>query len=138
MKLCQLKRCEDASTIRRAETDDGILLGYIGQVGDFMAKQWVKKTAGETVDDIERATWLYIAIDRRVYQNGIREGVLAMARRDEVIQKAQIKSEELRKAVQDKMDDIRKELVKKYGAGNQGTITKVGRLLLADKEGIKL
>lgn len=32
----------------------------------------------------------------------------------------------------------RKELVKKYGAGNQGTITKVGRLLLADKEGIKL
>lgn len=29
-------------------------------------------------------------------------------------------------------------LVKKYGAGNQGTITKVGRLLLADKEGIKL
>lgn len=106
MKLCQLKRCEDASTIRRAETDDGILLGYIGQVGDFMAKQWVKKRAGETIDDIERATWLYIAIDRRVYQNGIREGALAMARRDEVIQKAQIKSEELRKAVQDKMDDI--------------------------------
>jgi hypothetical protein len=106
MKLCQLKRCEDASTIRRAETDDGILLGYIGQVGDFMAKQWVKKTAGETVDDIERATWLYIAIDRRVYQNDIREGALAMARRDEVIQKAPIKSEELRKAVQDKMDDI--------------------------------
>lgn len=32
----------------------------------------------------------------------------------------------------------RKELVEKYGAGNQGTITKVGRLLLADKEGIKL
>ena len=32
----------------------------------------------------------------------------------------------------------RKELVQKYGAGNQGTITKVGRLLLADKEGIKL
>lgn len=32
----------------------------------------------------------------------------------------------------------RKELVKKYGAGNKGTITKVGRLLLADKEGIKL
>lgn len=33
---------------------------------------------------------------------------------------------------------LRKELVEKYGAGNQGTITKVGRLLLADKEGIKL
>lgn len=32
----------------------------------------------------------------------------------------------------------RKELVKKYGAGNQAAITKVGRLLLADKEGIKL
>ena len=32
----------------------------------------------------------------------------------------------------------RKELVKKYGAGNQGTIQRVGRLLLADKEGIKL
>lgn len=32
----------------------------------------------------------------------------------------------------------RKELVKKYGVGTYGTITKVGRLLLADKEGIKL
>lgn len=32
----------------------------------------------------------------------------------------------------------RKELVKKYGAGNQGTIQRVGRLMLADKEGIKL
>lgn len=32
----------------------------------------------------------------------------------------------------------RKELVKKYGAGNRAAITKVGRLLLADKEGIKL
>lgn len=32
----------------------------------------------------------------------------------------------------------RKELVKKYGAGTYDTITKVGRLLLADKEGIKL
>lgn len=32
----------------------------------------------------------------------------------------------------------RKELVEKYGAGNQGTIQRVGRLLLADKEGIKL
>lgn len=85
MKL--LKRCGDTSTIRRAETDDGILLGYIGQVGDFMAEQWVKETTGETIDDIERATWLYIAIDRRVYRNGIREGALAMARWDEIIQK---------------------------------------------------
>ena len=32
----------------------------------------------------------------------------------------------------------RKELVKKYGAGTYGTITKVGRPMLADKEGIKL
>ena len=32
----------------------------------------------------------------------------------------------------------RKELVEKYGAGNQGTIQRVGRLLIADKEGIKL
>lgn len=32
----------------------------------------------------------------------------------------------------------RKELVEKYGAGNQAAIQKVGRLLLADKEGIKL
>lgn len=32
----------------------------------------------------------------------------------------------------------RKELVEKYGEGTYGTITKVGRLLLADKEGIKL
>lgn len=32
----------------------------------------------------------------------------------------------------------RKELVKKYGEGTYGTITRVGRLLLADKEGIKL
>lgn len=104
MKL--LKRRGDTSTIRMVETDDGMLLGYIGQVKDFMAEQWVKKTAGETIDDIERATWLYIAIDRRVYQNGIREGVLAMARRDEVIQKAPIQSKELMKAVQDKAKDI--------------------------------
>ncbi len=104
MKL--LKRRGDTSTIRRAETDDEMLLGYIGQVRDFMAEQWVKETTGETIDDIEQATWLYIAIDRRVYRNGIREDALAMARRDEIIQKAQIKSEELRKAVQDKMDDI--------------------------------
>ena len=101
-----LKRRGDTSMIRKAVTDDGILLGYIGQVGDFMAEQWVKETTGETIDDIERATWLYIAIDRRVYRNDIREGALAMARRDEIIQKAPIKSEELRKAVQDKMDDI--------------------------------
>ena len=32
----------------------------------------------------------------------------------------------------------RKELVKKYGAGNKGAITKGGSLLLAEKEGIKL
>lgn len=104
MKL--LKRRGDTSTIRRVETDDGMLLGYIGQVRDFMAEQWVIEEPGETIDDIERATWLYIARDRLVYRNGIPEGALAMAHRDEVIQKAQIKSEELRKAVQDKMDDI--------------------------------
>lgn len=104
MKL--LKRRGDTSTIRMVETDDGMLLGYIGQVQDFMAEQWVIEETGETIDDIERATWLYIAGDRRVYRNGIREDALAMAHRDEVIQKAPIKSEELRKAVQDKMDDI--------------------------------
>lgn len=101
-----LKRCGDTSTIRKVETDDGMLLGYIGQVRDLMAEKWVKEKNGETIDDIEQATWLYIAIDRRVYRNGIREDALAMARRDEIIQKAPIKSEELRKAVQDKMDDI--------------------------------
>lgn len=104
MKL--LKRRRDTSTIRMVETDDGMLLGYIGQVRDFMAEQWVIEETGETIDDIERATWLYIARDRLVYRNGTREGALAMAHRDEVIQKAQIESEELRKAVQDKMDDI--------------------------------
>lgn len=92
MKL--LKRRGDASTIRMVETDDGILLGYIGQVGDFMAEQWVEETTGETIDDIERATWLYIATNRRVYRNSIREGALAMAHRDEIIQKTQIKSVE--------------------------------------------
>lgn len=68
MKL--LKRRGDTSTIRRVETDDEMLLGYIGQVRDFMAEQWVKETTGETIDDIEQATWLYIAIDRSVWEDG--------------------------------------------------------------------
>ena len=85
MKL--LKRHGDTSTIRMVETDDGMLLGYIGQVRDLMAEKWVREKTGKTIDDIEQATWLYIARDRRVHRNGIREGVLAMARWDEIIKK---------------------------------------------------
>ena len=104
MKL--LKRHGDTSTIRKVETDDGMLLGYIGQVRDLMAEKWVKEETGKTIDDIEQATWLYIAGDRHVYRNVIREGALAMARRDEIIQKAPIQSKELMKAVQDKAEDV--------------------------------
>ena len=32
----------------------------------------------------------------------------------------------------------RKELVEKYGYSKGGTVNKIGRLLIADKEGIKL